>query len=189
MNAFAGPAGLEELAASLSWAGKSSLPFPDPAAAAVLEASPSLPLNQSGELLWRNELSSLSADPSADSGAWKGDPDTDLLTGAQHESSDGPSGLSFRTAVADGAGNSLATARDIGTLSGSQSFSDWVGKSDRDDFYRFEITEASQFSATLEGLSADADLQLLSSSGAVLASSTNARAAAEMISGTISAGT
>ncbi|MEB3308588.1 MAG: S8 family serine peptidase, partial [Cyanobacteriota bacterium] len=89
----------------------------------------------------------------------------------------------------DGAGNSLESARDIGTLSGSQSFSDWVGKSDRDDFYRFEITEASQFSATLEGLSADADLQLLSSSGTVLASSTNGRSAAETITSSLDAGT
>ena len=102
---------------------------------------------------------------------------------------DSLSGLAINVAVADGAGNTLSKARLIGTLGGSQSFTDWVGKRDRNDYYRFDLGQTSSFSANLAGLSADADLQLLSSSGLVLASSTNARSAAESISGELNAGT
>lgn len=68
--------------------------------------------------------------------------------------------------------NTLGTAFDIGgagkfgNLSGNRTFSGWVsGNSsyyfDRDDFYRFNLGTMSDLSATLSGLSADADLQLI----------------------------
>jgi hypothetical protein len=61
----------------------------------------------------------------------------------------------------DGAGNTLPQARDIGILSGNQTFNDFVGDIDRDDLYRFSVSATSSFSASLDGLSADADLELI----------------------------
>ncbi|MFM6053697.1 MAG: PPC domain-containing protein, partial [Sphaerospermopsis kisseleviana] len=91
--------------------------------------------------------------------------------------------------VVDNAGNTLATARNIGTLSSTQSFTDWVGSTDTNDFYSFNIGTESNFSLLLNGLSADADVQLLSSTGAVILSSTNGGTAADSITSTLSAGT
>lgn len=88
----------------------------------------------------------------------------------------------------DNAGNTLATARNIGTLSVSQSFSDWVGSTDTNDYYRFDLAQASSFTLSLTGLSADADVQLLNSSGGVLASSANGGSSAEAIRSSLNAG-
>ncbi|NTW21555.1 MAG: hypothetical protein HGA42_19170, partial [Nostocales cyanobacterium W4_Combined_metabat2_030] len=61
----------------------------------------------------------------------------------------------------DNAGNTLATARAVGTLTATQSFSDSVGSADIDDYYSFNVTTPSNFSLGLSGLSAYADVQLL----------------------------
>ncbi|MGB3421397.1 MAG: PPC domain-containing protein, partial [Dolichospermum sp.] len=65
----------------------------------------------------------------------------------------------------DYAGNTLATARAVGTLTATQSFSDWVGTGDTNDYYSFNVGTQSNFSLSLTGLSADADVRLLNSSG------------------------
>ncbi|MEN9542023.1 MAG: hypothetical protein RLZZ459_2114 [Cyanobacteriota bacterium] len=98
-------------------------------------------------------------------------------------------GLAFDAAAVDGAGNSRLTARNLGPLSGTRSLSDWVGSTDRDDYYRFDITQASSLSLVLNGLGADADLQLLSSTGALLGLSANGGNRADAISRTLDAGT
>jgi hypothetical protein len=89
----------------------------------------------------------------------------------------------------DRAGNTLGKARNIGTLTSSQTFSDWVGSSDTNDYYRFALTEARSFSLRLDGLSADADVQLLSSTGATIVNSTQGGKLAESISRSLTAGT
>ena len=89
----------------------------------------------------------------------------------------------------DNAGNSLATARNIGALSSSQTFSDWVGSDDTNDYYRFNLSQASSFALTLKGLSADADVQLLNSSGAQVAISQAGGNTAESINSALAAGT
>jgi subtilisin family serine protease/uncharacterized protein (DUF2141 family) len=64
----------------------------------------------------------------------------------------------------DGAGNSLATARDLGVLAGLdqvQTPGDFVGSIDINDYYRFTLDTTSQVSLRLEQLSADADLELI----------------------------
>ncbi|MFM6120109.1 MAG: PPC domain-containing protein, partial [Sphaerospermopsis kisseleviana] len=81
--------------------------------------------------------------------------------------------LPFLNALVDNAGNTLATARNVGTLTGAQSFSDWVGRADINDYYSFNVGTQSNFSLSLTGLSADADVQLLNSSGGVISSSEN----------------
>jgi hypothetical protein len=91
--------------------------------------------------------------------------------------------LAAGTVAADAAGNSLGTARDIGDISGSQSFRDFVGSTDTDDYYRFRATGESDvaFSLSLNGLTGNADVQLLDENGAVLASSANSGNTAETI--------
>ncbi|MBO1346726.1 MAG: S8 family serine peptidase [Hormoscilla sp. GUM202] len=61
----------------------------------------------------------------------------------------------------DNAGNTLTAAREIGTLNDRQTFSDFVGDADPEDFYRFSLDSASEFNLTLEGLSSDADVLLI----------------------------
>jgi len=65
----------------------------------------------------------------------------------------------------DGAGNSRAQARDVGTLSGDLRFEDAVGRSDRNDFYRLNLAEESDFTAALTGLSASVNLDIFDSRG------------------------
>jgi hypothetical protein len=89
----------------------------------------------------------------------------------------------------DGAGNSVAAARNLGTLSGTQTFNDWVGSVDTDDYYRFSLAGQSNFSLTMSGLSNNADVSLLDVNGAVITSSTNGGTSAEAISRTLGAGT
>ena len=90
---------------------------------------------------------------------------------------------------ADNAGNTLATARNIGTLSSTQTFSDWVGSADTNDYYRFNLAQTSTFNLTLNGLSANADVQLWDGTGTtLLGSSSNNGTTAETISQSLAAG-
>ena len=101
-------------------------------------------------------------------------------------------GLSLNaTAVApvDNAGNTLATARNVGTLTATQSFSDWVASFDIDDYYSFNVTTQSNVSLNLTGLIANANVELLNSSGGVISSSTAGGNTSESITSQLSAGT
>ena len=69
----------------------------------------------------------------------------------------------------DAAGNSLVTARHIGVLDSRQTFQDFVGTTDTDDYYRFSFTERSTFSLALTDLSTDTDVELLNSDGKAIA--------------------
>ncbi|WP_198805169.1 pre-peptidase C-terminal domain-containing protein [Leptolyngbya sp. BL0902] len=94
------------------------------------------------------------------------------------------------TTIVDGAGNSLSTARSIGTLGGTtQTFRDFVGTTDTNDYYRFYVGSVSNFRLAMSGLSADADVQLLNSSGGVIASSTAGGSSSESITQTLGVGT
>jgi subtilisin family serine protease len=92
-------------------------------------------------------------------------------------------------APADLAGNTLATARLITVGSTASTFSDWVGSTDTNDYYRFTLGATSNFNLTLNGLSSDADVQLLNSAGSVITSSTNSGTTADTISSQLAAGT
>jgi len=65
---------------------------------------------------------------------------------------------------ADYAGNTLATARNMGTLAGSVSAGDFIGQIDPNDYYRFAINSPEKFAATLGTLSTNVGLQLISDS-------------------------
>ncbi|MFN7416238.1 MAG: C2 family cysteine protease [Dolichospermum sp.] len=92
-------------------------------------------------------------------------------------------------APVDNAGNTLATARAVGALTATQSFSDWVGSADTNDYYSFNVGTQSNFSLSLTGLSADADVQLLNSSGGVISRSQAFGTTSESITCQLSAGT
>lgn len=98
-------------------------------------------------------------------------------------------GLAVGAARVDRAGNTMSRACNLGTLNGTRTVSDWVGKTDTNDYYRFDLAQTSSLSLNLNGMSADADLRLLSSTGAVLASSVNGGTTADSISCSLAAGT
>jgi hypothetical protein len=89
----------------------------------------------------------------------------------------------------DLAGNTLATARAITVGSSTTSYTDWVGSTDTNDYYRFSLANSANFNLSLTGMTADADVQLLYSSGSPIVSSTNGGTAAESITRQLSAGT
>ncbi len=82
----------------------------------------------------------------------------------------------------DLAGNSTRNARNIGKLSGARTFSDIVSNNDTDDYYRFRLSESSEFDLSLSGLSANANVQLLNNRGNVVATSTQRGTRRENIS-------
>ncbi|XGV95377.1 MAG: pre-peptidase C-terminal domain-containing protein [Leptolyngbya sp. BL-A-14] len=89
----------------------------------------------------------------------------------------------------DLAGNTTTTAFNAGTLSGNGVFSDRIDSTDPNDYYQFTLLSASNVSLLLNGLSANADLQLFSSTGTLIQGSYNSSSSAESISTALSAGT
>ncbi|MBH8572454.1 DUF11 domain-containing protein [Nostocaceae cyanobacterium CENA369] len=70
--------------------------------------------------------------------------------------------LSATTAIIppDQAGSTPSTALNIGSLNSASNFSDFVGNVDPEDFYRFSLANVSGLRIELNGLAADADLEL-----------------------------
>ena len=84
--------------------------------------------------------------------------------------------------------NTLASARDIGTLNSQRSFTDSIGGLDTNDYYRFNVGSPSNFSLRLTGLSADADVLLLNNAGAVISFSNAGGNSSESINSQLGAG-
>ena len=97
--------------------------------------------------------------------------------------------LSIGAVPFDSAGNTLNNAREVAVNSQTKSIRDWVGKSDSDDYYKFKLGNTSDLNVVVDGLSADADLRLLSGKGNILASSVNVGTLNEAIAQTLEAGT
>jgi hypothetical protein len=89
----------------------------------------------------------------------------------------------------DFAGNTFATARNITLSSTPTTFRDWVGSTDRLDYYRFTLNQASVVNFSLTGLSADAHLGLLDANGRWLAWDWRSGTASENITHELNAGT
>ncbi|HEY9616867.1 MAG TPA: cadherin-like domain-containing protein, partial [Microcoleaceae cyanobacterium] len=70
----------------------------------------------------------------------------------------------------DNVGNTLSQAQGIVLGSVAKTFTDSVEFGDN-DYYRFTLTSRSSFNLTLTGLSANADVQVLNSSGAIVTDS------------------
>jgi subtilisin family serine protease len=58
-------------------------------------------------------------------------------------------------------GNTLTTAQDLGSLTGTQTQTEWVSFTDWSDYYRISIENPSSLTITLEGIGGDADIQLI----------------------------
>ncbi len=76
--------------------------------------------------------------------------------------------LSLDRELPDIAGNSLNKAYDFGVLKDNKNIPEFVGKSDRKDFYKFKVNEKTDVDIELRGLSGNADLYLLDNQGEVL---------------------
>lgn len=105
-----------------------------------------------------------------------------------------PEGNLFRSAsvralVTPDPGNTRATAYNVGSLSSPVSLSDSVSSTDRDDYFSFTVSNNATFNLTLNGMTADADVQLINAAGTVLKSSTNPSNQSESISSSLTAGT
>jgi subtilisin family serine protease len=91
-------------------------------------------------------------------------------------------------APVDGAGDTLNTARNAGTLAGSSTFRDAVGGADI-DIYRFELSTRARVGVRLGGMTNDANVLLLNRHGDPVASSENNGTAAEAIEKELPPGT
>ncbi len=97
----------------------------------------------------------------------------------------------------DTVGNNLSSAKAIALNATPQTWNEWVGTADTQDFYRFTLTARSALNLTLTGLSYDADLQLICDknsngiidSGEVLSSSVKGGSTNEAIFSYLNAGT
>ena len=105
------------------------------------------------------------------------------------------SAISLGAFPVDNAGQNIDTAKDLGILKPEIiSSTDFVGEfnglaSDRDDYYKFTLTENSTVNFNLSGLSQDANLSLLSRNGNVINNSIKAGNADENISQNLKADT
>jgi len=81
----------------------------------------------------------------------------------------------------DTVGNRPNLANQITLGATSSSFVDSVSRSDSNDYYRFDVTTPGNLSLNLNGLSGNADVQVLDLGGNVIGSSTNAGSASESL--------
>ncbi len=66
----------------------------------------------------------------------------------------------YQGTTLDGAGNFFSSAKLLGVLGSTQSVSDFVGHDDPADVYRFDLSSKAVTTITLDGLTADANIQL-----------------------------
>lgn len=93
--------------------------------------------------------------------------------------------------------NLIATEENVGNLNGTRNISGFIDNGDTSDIYSFRLSEGRNFSLSLTGLSADADVRLIRDSnrnmtiesGEVIASSTAGGSFSESINQFLSSGT
>jgi Calpain family cysteine protease/Bacterial pre-peptidase C-terminal domain len=96
----------------------------------------------------------------------------------------------------DNAGNTLGTARGLTLTQNSQTFGDWVGTLDTQDFYRFSLGNRSALNLAVDTLTANADVQLIQDrnnngvidSGETITTSARTGTSAESIARNLDAG-
>ncbi|NJL36267.1 MAG: S8 family serine peptidase [Leptolyngbyaceae cyanobacterium SM1_4_3] len=96
--------------------------------------------------------------------------------------------LSVNFDYLDSAGNSSDTSRPVTISTNGKTYRGRVGNTDTDDFYSFSVGTANNFSASLDGLSADANLELLDLNGNVVQRSSNTGRRAELLTSVLDAG-
>ncbi|MDZ8055269.1 MAG: pre-peptidase C-terminal domain-containing protein [Aulosira sp. ZfuCHP01] len=88
----------------------------------------------------------------------------------------------------DNAGNTPSSATILNLTSNSQTLKDWIGLDDPNDYYGLNFNGRSSLNLALTDLTSDANIELLNSSGVVIARSENANSIAESINGILDAG-
>ncbi|MEP1080188.1 hypothetical protein NDI52_33035 [Leptolyngbya sp. PL-A3] len=90
----------------------------------------------------------------------------------------------------DRAGSTLGAARNLGTLPATAvSYNDYVGTSDRLDFYKFNVTNRTSLRTTLTPFASTTNFSLYNSAGTVLGSRSGAGTAAKNLIRTLAPGT
>ncbi len=95
----------------------------------------------------------------------------------------------YLTQTPDTAGNTLSKARNLGPINGNRTIFESLGAGDQIDYYKFTTTGQSSSNIQLTNLIADADLQLLSNHGVVIAGSSNPGTSNEFLAFPTHAGT
>ncbi|GAB1541686.1 hypothetical protein NUACC21_43580 [Scytonema sp. NUACC21] len=85
--------------------------------------------------------------------------------------------------------NNLTTSLNINLTLDNQVFTGSVGRRNPNDYYSFSLSSRSSLSLTLDGLSADADVQVLNNSGLTIAGSHSRHNSAEFMGITLDTGT
>ncbi|UBF30105.1 FG-GAP-like repeat-containing protein (plasmid) [Kovacikia minuta CCNUW1] len=144
--------------------------------------------DQKNDILWRNYSSGQTAiwlmnGTTYSTAANLGTKDTNWKIISSATQFDPPTAI-------DNAGNTTATAFNIGTLNGSGTYSGIISDTDANDYYKFSLlTEINSVHLQLSGFSGDANIQLLDSSNNVIQSSTNGGTLTEFIDSSLNAGT
>ncbi len=90
---------------------------------------------------------------------------------------------------ADGAGNNMDAANDLGMIGADGlEAGDWLGLADSDDYYAFTSGGAGNIVVEVTGLSNDLDVELLDANGAIVAMSNNNGVADEVIATAVGEG-
>lgn len=98
--------------------------------------------------------------------------------------------VSFLPDPVDNAGNTLLTARNINPLSTTAAtYTDYVSGSDNSDHYRFDLTNSALVNFTLTPDTANADLQILNSSGVAIQGSFQSGVTPDTIRRSLTSGT
>ncbi|HEY9699241.1 MAG TPA: DUF4394 domain-containing protein [Trichocoleus sp.] len=108
---------------------------------------------------------------------------------AKGESIDYKLKLKFDAVPIDFSGNSLNEARVVSASPSVSVFKDYVGLLDSDDYYKVNVASPSSLNLVLDGLSADANLQVMDQSGAVVGSSNNTGTAKDLLNLSVKGGT
>jgi methionine-rich copper-binding protein CopC len=103
------------------------------------------------------------------------------IAGNSYAGLSGSTAFNFTTAGPDLAGNTLAAARVVALGSTPISYTDYVGPTDTNDYYKFTTTGTTMFALSLTGMTGDADVYLLNSQGTEVAHSYNFGTTAEAI--------
>ena len=117
-----------------------------------------------------------------------GAPETGWLTAGQMDDLMAGSAAALTAGGADGAGDTVTTAADLGRLETVLTATDRVALGDRDDLYRFRLDRAERVTLAMTLAAGDADLALLDAGGALIAVSDRQSRAAETIEAALDPG-
>jgi ELWxxDGT repeat protein len=98
-------------------------------------------------------------------------------------------GLARRSLRLDEAGSTTTNALSIGALNGAGTYVGQVSGLDNEDWFQFTLAASTGVSLSLTGLTGNADLQVLNSTGGIIATSATAGMVNESLSQTLAAGT